>query len=120
VCYVDDLIDGLIRMLHSHHPGPINLGNPHELTMLELATTIRELTGSRSTVSFVPRPVDDPCVRRPDITVAMSALGWEPKVSVADGLLRTIDWFRRSSVAQGAASPDSGLVSAPEPGEATV
>jgi dTDP-glucose 4,6-dehydratase len=97
VCFVDDLIDGLVRMMHSEHPGPINLGNPQELTMLELATTVRDLTGSRSPISFVPRPVDDPSVRRPDITLARSALGWEPAVSVADGLLRTIDWFGQHS-----------------------
>ncbi|MDF2091054.1 SDR family oxidoreductase [Knoellia sp. 3-2P3] len=95
LCYVDDLIEGIVRMLHSGHAGPVNIGNPHELTMLELAVTVRELTDSRSVITFVPRPVDDPAVRRPDITVARQLLGWEPRVSLAEGLLRTIDWFRK-------------------------
>ena len=95
LCYVDDLIEGIVRMLHSDHSGPVNIGNPHELTMLELAATVRELTDSRSVITFVPRPVDDPAVRRPDITVARQLLGWEPRVGLAEGLLRTIDWFRK-------------------------
>jgi len=99
VCYVDDLIDGLVKMLESGHPGPVNIGNPHELTVLELAETIRELTGSRSEISYVPRPVDDPFIRRPDITVARSALSWQPQVALEDGLLRTIAWFRDCSAA---------------------
>ena len=118
VCYVDDLVEGLVRMLRSDHGGPINLGNPHELTVLELAATVRELTGSHSPITFVPRPVDDPGVRRPDITMAGSALGWAPKVDVAEGLLRTIEWFRQSS--RTATSPRDGLLTLPEPGEASV
>jgi dTDP-glucose 4,6-dehydratase len=94
LCYVDDLVEGLMRMLASHHPGPVNLGNPHEVTMLELASTIKTLVGSPSPITFIPRPVDDPTLRRPDITVARSELGWEPRVPVLDGLLQTIDWFR--------------------------
>ena len=75
VCYVDDLVDGLLALLASDLPGPVNLGNPHELSMLDLATRILELTGSRSTITFVERPVDDPSVRRPDITLAREQLG---------------------------------------------
>jgi dTDP-glucose 4,6-dehydratase len=118
VCYIDDLVDGLVRMLRSDHGGPINLGNPHELTVLELAATVRELTGSHSPITFVPRPVDDPGVRRPDITMAGSALGWAPKVDVAEGLLRTIEWFRQSCGT--ATSPRDGILTLPEPGEASV
>jgi len=102
-CYVDDLVDGVMALLHSDHSGPINVGNPHELTVLELAVVIRELTGSASPIGFVPRPVDDPCVRRPDITLAQSVLGWEPRVGLEDGLVRTIAWFRESA----ASVPDS-------------
>ena len=117
VCYVDDLIDGMVRMLHSDHAGPVNIGNPHELSMLELAVTVRGLTGSHSPIHFVPRPVDDPAVRRPDITIARSALGWEPKVDVEEGLLRTIEWFRESSPR--ASSPGASAVTRAEPGEAS-
>jgi dTDP-glucose 4,6-dehydratase len=91
-------------MLHSDHAGPVNLGNPREMTMLELARTIRALTGSESDITFVPRPVDDPAVRRPDITLARAALGWEPRVDLEDGLLRTIAWFRRCAVPAPASS----------------
>ena len=95
VCYVDDLVDGVVQMLHSDYAGPVNLGNPQELSVLELARTIRELVGSTSPICFVPRPVDDPHVRRPDITLARSVLTWEPQVSVEDGLMRTITWSRQ-------------------------
>jgi dTDP-glucose 4,6-dehydratase len=94
VCYVDDLIDGAVRLLLSGLPGPVNIGNPHELSMLELAELIRDLTGSHSVVQFVERPQDDPSVRRPDISLARSALGWEPAVDVVDGLKHTVAWFR--------------------------
>ena len=118
LCYVDDLIDGLVRMLHSDHAGPINVGNPHEMTVLELAMAIRELAGSDSAISLVPRPVDDPCVRRPDITLARSTLGWEPKVDLEDGLLRTIAWFRQHTAPVHVAAADRGLFYAPGLGEA--
>jgi dTDP-glucose 4,6-dehydratase len=94
VCHVDDLIEGIVALLHSEHPGPMNIGNPVEMTVLELAELIRELTGSRSQIRFVPRPTDDPTVRQPDITLARAELGWEPRISVVDGLKRTIEWFR--------------------------
>jgi dTDP-glucose 4,6-dehydratase len=93
VCYVSDLVDGLIRLLLSREPGPVNIGNPHEIPVLELAERIRDLTGSGSAIEFIPRPEDDPTVRQPDITLARTALGWEPQVVLEDGLKRTIDWF---------------------------
>lgn len=98
VCYVDDLVEGLVRLLHSDLEGPVNLGNCGEMSVLELARLIVDLTGSSSDIVFVDRPQDDPTVRRPDITLARAALGWEPKVDVRDGLLRTIDWFRSQSL----------------------
>ncbi len=94
VCYVDDLIEGIVRLLFSDLPGPVNVGNPHELSMKLLAERIIELTGSTSEVVYIPRPEDDPTVRQPDITLARTALGWEPKVPLDEGLKRTIDWFR--------------------------
>ncbi|WP_020579195.1 UDP-glucuronic acid decarboxylase family protein [Actinopolymorpha alba] len=94
ICYVDDMVEGILRMAHSDHPGPMNLGNPHELSVLELAQWVRELTGSASDIHFIPRPEDDPRVRQPDIAQARDVLGWEPKVAVEDGLRRTIAWFR--------------------------
>jgi dTDP-glucose 4,6-dehydratase len=93
VCYVDDLVEGLVRMLYGDHPGPVNLGNPHEISMLELAGWVRELCASSSPITLVPRPQDDPSVRRPDTTLARSVLGWEPAVPVGVGLERTITWF---------------------------
>src|SRR5215207_6043973 len=94
VCYVDDLVEGIVRLLGSGLTGPVNLGNPHEMSVLELAEWIRTLTGSSSPIEFIPRPQDDPTVRQPDISYARSALGWKPEVSLEDGLRATIDWFR--------------------------
>jgi dTDP-glucose 4,6-dehydratase len=94
VCYVDDLIEGIVRLLHSSLAGPVNLGNCEEMSVLELANLIIELTGSSSPIVFVERPQDDPSVRRPDIRLAREALGWEPSVDVRDGLRWTIDWFQ--------------------------
>jgi dTDP-glucose 4,6-dehydratase len=94
VCYVDDLVDGIVRLLQSDLPGPVNIGNPHEFSVLELAELIRDLASSSSSIEFVALPQDDPLVRRPDITVATRDLGWTPQVDVEDGLRRTIDWFR--------------------------
>jgi dTDP-glucose 4,6-dehydratase len=94
VCYVDDLVEGILRLLQSRLPGPVNIGNPHEISILRLAEWIRTLAISNSPIRFVPRPKDDPTVRQPDISYARSALGWEPSVSVENGLLRTIEWFR--------------------------
>jgi dTDP-glucose 4,6-dehydratase len=93
VCYVDDLIEGLVRLLHRGHPGPMNIGNSHELSVLQLAELIRDLVGSSSSIRFVARPTDDPTVRQPDIGLARAELDWQPKVSIVDGLKRTIEWF---------------------------
>jgi dTDP-glucose 4,6-dehydratase len=92
--YVDDLVEGVVRLLRSGHPGPMNIGNPHEVSMLELATTVRDLCGSSSEITFIERPEDDPTIRQPDIALAREALGWEPKVAFSEGLGRTIAYFR--------------------------
>jgi UDPglucose 6-dehydrogenase len=94
VCHVDDFVEGALRLLFSDLSGPVNIGNPHEMSILELAELIRELTGSSSTLNFIDRAEDDPAQRQPDISRARAELGWEPHVDVRDGLLRTIAWFR--------------------------
>ncbi len=93
-CYVSDMVEGLWRLLWSDEPGPVNLGNPVELTVLEFAQRIIELTGSSSRIEFRPLPEDDPRRRRPDISKARRVLGWEPRVSLEEGLRETIAWFR--------------------------
>ncbi|MEL6905924.1 MAG: UDP-glucuronic acid decarboxylase family protein [Planctomycetota bacterium] len=93
-CFVDDLVDGIYRLLHSDEPLPVNVGNPAEMTILDFAKKVVELTGSRSEISFKPLPADDPKVRQPDITKAREILGWEPKVDLDTGLGRTLDYFR--------------------------
>lgn len=94
-CYVDDLVEALVRMMDKDgFTGPVNLGNPTELTILELAQRVLELTGSSSKLDRRPLPADDPTRRKPDITVAKQQLGWEPKVDVVSGLRRTIEDFR--------------------------
>lgn len=97
-CYVDDMIDGLIRLMDAENyvTGPVNLGNPTELTILELAETIVDLTGSKSEIRFAPLPEDDPIRRQPDISRARKVLDWEPTVPLKDGLLRTIGYFDES------------------------
>lgn len=96
-CYVDDLIEAMLRMmdLTADFVGPVNIGNPGEFTMLELAEMVLRLTGSRSKISFRPLPSDDPKQRRPDISLAKRALDWEPKISLEEGLVKTIDYFKR-------------------------
>jgi dTDP-glucose 4,6-dehydratase len=94
VCYVDDLVEGILRLLESDLPGPVNIGNPSELTILKLAETIRDIIGGPSQITFIPRPIDDPTVRQPDITVARTTLEWEPHVDLYEGLEKTIAWFR--------------------------
>jgi dTDP-glucose 4,6-dehydratase len=94
VCYVSDLVEGVVRLLHSDLAGPVNIGNPHEISVLDLAHRIHRLVGTQSPITFVPRPQDDPTVRQPDVTLAHQALGWEPTVDLDDGLKRTIAWFR--------------------------
>ena len=95
-CYVDDLIEVMLRMMDSPAAfvGPVNIGNPGEFTMLELAEMVLRLTGSRSKISFKPLPSDDPKQRRPDISLAKQVLDWEPKVSLEEGLVKTIAYFR--------------------------
>jgi UDP-glucuronate decarboxylase len=96
-CYVSDLIDGLIALMEDTEPGftgPVNLGNPSEITIDDLARTVLELTGSKSAIEYRPLPQDDPCRRKPDIALARRVMGWEPTVSLWDGLQRTIDYFR--------------------------
>ncbi len=94
VCYVDDLVAGILALARSGHPGPVNIGNPNELSVLAIADDVIAATGSDSVVEFVGRPVDDPQVRRPDTTVAAALLGWSPRVDWQAGLARTVNWFR--------------------------
>jgi dTDP-glucose 4,6-dehydratase len=93
-CYVDDEVEGIIRLLFSEIPDPVNIGNPGEMTVLQFAETIRRLVGSSAPIEFRPLPVDDPKVRQPDISTAVAYLGWRPRVDVEEGLRRTIDYFR--------------------------
>lgn len=104
-CYVDDLIAGIVAMIDSSVGGPVNLGNPVEWTVTQLAETILALTGSSSTIEYHPLPTDDPTRRRPDITLAGQLLGWDPKVPVEEGLRRTIEWFRSRPEELRAAAP---------------
>ena len=95
-CYVSELVDGFIKMMNTDESvtGPINLGNPVEFTVLELAQKIIDLTGSKSKIIYQDLPVDDPTQRKPDITKAKNILGWEPKINLEDGLLKTIEYFK--------------------------
>ena len=93
ICYVDDTVRGILAMAFSHHAGPVNIGNPDELSMLRLAQWIVELTGSSSEISFIDLPVDDPKVRRPDTRRAEELLDWRPTVSSEEGLRATVAWF---------------------------
>ena len=95
LCYVDDLVHGILAMLGSDEPGPINLGNPAELSILEIAALVLELVGSPSRIELNPLPQDDPTRRRPDITKARDRLGWSPQVSVREGIARTIEWHAK-------------------------
>jgi dTDP-glucose 4,6-dehydratase len=93
-CYVDDLIEGIYRLLHSRYTMPVNIGNPHEISLLEFAQEVLKLTGSQVKIEFRELPVDDPKQRRPDITRAKEILGWQPTVDRAKGLQVTYDYFR--------------------------
>ena len=95
-CYVDDLVDGLVRLMGSEDgfTGPVNLGNPDEFTILELASKVVAMTGSKSKIEFRPLPADDPAQRKPDIALAQRVLGWQPKVALDQGLAAAIDYFR--------------------------
>ena len=93
-CYVSDLVDGILRLMDSETNEPVNIGNPHEVTIEEIARTIIALVGSSSRIVYRPLPVDDPKQRRPDITRARTLLKWEPKVGLEEGLLKTVDYFK--------------------------
>lgn len=99
-CFVSDLIDGIVRLMKSGHHDPVNIGNPIEISLLEMAEKILQVTGSKSKIVFKPLPEDDPKVRQPDITLARSLLGWEPWVNLEEGLRATLDYFRTSINAQ--------------------
>jgi dTDP-glucose 4,6-dehydratase len=94
-CYVSDLVDGVLRLMDSDVHDPVNIGNPHEVTIEEIARIVIRLLGSRSKVVYRALPVDDPKQRKPDITRARSLLGWEPRVELEEGLLKTVDYFRQ-------------------------
>jgi UDP-glucuronate decarboxylase len=100
-CYRDDLIEGMIRMVNGSDEfiGPVNLGNPGEFTIRELADLVLEMTGSKSKLVYLPLPADDPTKRRPDITLAKKHLQWEPTISLREGLAKTIAWFKKIDLA---------------------
>jgi dTDP-glucose 4,6-dehydratase len=97
-CYVDDLVDGIVRLLHSDLHDPVNIGNPEEWTVLRMAEVIRDLTGAKTPIVLEPLPIDDPKVRQPDIATARRELGWEPKTTIEHGLRMTFEDFRRRIV----------------------
>jgi UDP-glucuronate decarboxylase len=121
LCYVSDTVDGLMRLMDSPATttGPLNIGNPCELSMLAIADTILELTGSRSRIVHAPLPADDPRQRCPDITRAREELGWAPSVELREGLMRTIAWFdetlqrRGATPVRNAVPQDDGLAGVP-------
>lgn len=96
-CYVSDLIRGIVKMMNQDYIGPVNLGNPNEFTVLELAEKVIKLTGSESKIIFKELPEDDPMQRRPDISLAKEKLGWEPKIELEEGLKKTIEYFKVNS-----------------------
>lgn len=96
VCYVDDLVEGIYRLLLSNENEPVNIGNPDEITMLQLAEEIRDITGSKSEIVFKPLPLDDPKIRQPNIEKAKRVLGWEPRIHRREGLLKTMEYFKHA------------------------
>jgi len=100
-CYVEDEIRGILALLESDHVGPVNIGNPNEFTILDLAEAVIDVTGSKSDIAFEPLPVDDPTQRKPDITLAKELLGWSPTVELPEGLERTHAWYREKFGADG-------------------
>lgn len=96
LCYVSDLVRGIYKLLYSGLNEPVNIGNPHEITLLELAQTVKKITKSSSKIIFKPLPQDDPKVRRPDITLAKTKLKWTPEVSLEEGLKKTVEYFRKA------------------------
>jgi len=105
-CFVDDLVEGILRLLRCNYVGPVNVGNPNEMSLLDMAKTILGLTDSKSDLVYRPLPADDPKVRRPDITLARRVLdGWEPKVPVPEGLVRTRDYFLEALAKEAKTTP---------------
>jgi dTDP-glucose 4,6-dehydratase len=98
--YVSDLVEGVLRLMEVNTNEPVNIGNPHEVTIEEIARTIIRLVGSTSTLVYRPLPIDDPKQRRPDITRARTLLGWEPKIGLEEGLLKTVDYFKAKLAAR--------------------
>jgi dTDP-glucose 4,6-dehydratase len=94
LCYVDDEVEGILRLLLSDETGPVNIGNPEEVTMLELAETVQDVVGNHPGIEFHPRPTDDPMVRRPDTSKAERILGWKAQISLREGLGRTLPFFK--------------------------
>jgi UDP-glucuronate decarboxylase len=109
-CFVSDLVDGLIRLMEGEHIGPINLGNPDEYTVLELAQKIQEMVNPGAKIQFKPLPADDPQRRKPDITRAKALLGWQPTIPLVEGLTRTIEDFRSRMEVQGTLPAGSGYL----------
>ena len=105
-CYVDDLVDGIVRLSQSSEHLPVNIGNPGEFTILECAQAVLEVTGSKSELRFVDLPVDDPTRRRPEITRARALLGWEPRIKLKEGLQRSLDYFRTMLAHEREVSPE--------------
>ena len=95
-CYVDDLVDGITRLLFSKLHGPVNVGNPREFTILQFAQLIKKTYNPKAKMVFKPLPTDDPKQRKPDITLARQKLGWEPKVPLEEGIRLTMDWFKNN------------------------
>jgi len=100
-CYVDDLIEGIMKLMHSNYNYPVNLGNPSEMTILEFAKLVKKLTNSKSKIVFKSLPQDDPKVRQPDITLAKKILNWEPKIPLERGLKKVINWFQKKLKEEG-------------------
>ncbi len=111
-CYVSDLIDGIVRLALSDVAGPVNLGNPRELTILQFAEAVRQANGGGGKLLFQPLPKDDPKQRRPDISRARTLLGWEPRITLEEGLLHTLAWFRKVTPTR-TSRHDDGMASAP-------
>ncbi|MCX7661618.1 MAG: GDP-mannose 4,6-dehydratase, partial [Candidatus Omnitrophica bacterium] len=95
-CYISDLIEGIVKLMHTDYNLPVNIGNPEEISIIELAKLIVKITGSKSKIEFKPLPQDDPQKRKPDITLAKKILQWEPRLNFEEGLKRTISWFRKT------------------------
>ena len=93
LCFVEDTVEGLVRLAASGSAGPVNIGNDREFTVLQIAELVKDLTGSDSAIEFIDLPADDPKVRRPDITVAQEVLGWQPRTPAREGLSRTVEWM---------------------------